>query len=254
MRQPLTVDDEPYLLLRSLSVDYSADVKQPDHSHRWPQLLYATQGALQVKVNGELLVVPPRRGLWIPAHQPHELSMLGVVALRTLYCRPGALQVSDAASVFDVGGLLHELILRICERQWLDERCPTDCRLHAVAADELLTAPTHEIRLTMPVDPRALRLANGFLNLFSAEQSLSAACVDAGLSRRTAERIFQKETGLSPARWCRLARLSASLAYLAGGGSIGVATERAGYSNRSAFSSAFNRVFGFPPSDAGPGG
>lgn len=248
MRQKLKVEDEPHLLMRTLSVDYVAGGGEVAHSHSWPQLLYAQNGVMRVEVGGDLLVVPPRRGLWIPAAESHRLTMLSAVSLRTLYIRPERAQIFETATVFDVVGLLHEVVLRICALQWLDARVERDVRLNALALDEVAEAPVNELRLTMPRDPRALLLARNLMSNADALNGLSAQYSAVGLSRRTAERLFLKETGLSPARWYRLARLSVGLAKLASGSSIQSAALDSGYNDRAAFSAAFSKIFGFAPS------
>lgn len=79
---------------------------------------------------------------------------------------------------------------------------------------------------------------------------MDSLCVRAGLSRRTAERLFLVETGLPPAQWRRFVALTESLVSIAGGERIEHAAFSAGYQSRSAFSEAFTRAFGVPPGEA----
>jgi len=72
---------------------------------------------------------------------------------------------------------------------------------------------------------------------------------DVGLSRRTAERLFSDETGVTPASWYRQARLSSALQYLLAGDTVAVVGEKCGYKSRSAFSRAFAKFHGVSPSD-----
>ncbi len=250
MRQTLTVDDEPHLLIRSLSVNYGAGGSERIHTHVWPQFLYARTGVIQAEIEDTIWIVPPRRGLWIPVGKPHRLIMLGVVELRTLYCRQDIAVGKDDVRVFGVCGLLHEAVLRVCDLQWLDERDHKHKRLSALIIDEVTAATSDAIRLTMPIDPRARRLAQCFMDAGPDYAELAALYSAVGLSRRTGERLFRKETGLSPARWYRLARLSQGLAYLTKNGDIERAAEVAGYRSRGAFSDVFTKTFGFPPSAA----
>jgi AraC-like DNA-binding protein len=248
MRQALTADDQPHLLLRSLSVNYSAGSAEGCHTHSWPQLLYARTGAIRAEIEDTIWIVPPRRALWIPARSPHRLKMLGPVKLRTVYCREPAAACIERVRVFDVSGLLHEVVLRVCDLQWLDERNENDRRLAAILLHEIATAKSTAVQLAMPADARARRLARYFLDTHFEFADMSAAYSAAGLSRRTGERIFRKETGLSPARWRRFARLSTGLEALLENGSIEDAAAAATYRSRAAFSDAFSKSFGFPPS------
>ncbi|MDZ7685392.1 MAG: helix-turn-helix transcriptional regulator [Gammaproteobacteria bacterium] len=107
------------------------------------------------------------------------------------------------------------------------------------------------ISLQMPVDARARRLAERLarvrLNDSISLPGIDRLCREVGLSRRTAERLFIAQTGLTPARWRRQARLNDSVVNIAGGMDIGEAALLAGYRSRSAFYGAFNRTFGFAP-------
>lgn len=216
--------------------------------HRWHQFLNARKGAIWAEIGDGIWIVPPRRGLWIPVGKLHRLRMLGAVELRTLYCREDIATKKSDVRVIDVCGLLHEAILRVCELQCLDQRRDSDKRLSALVIDEIDAATSAAIRLTMPSDPRARRLAQYFMDASSDHVSLASKYSAAGLSRRTAERFFRKDTGLSPGRWYRMARLSRSLEYLVDGGTIDGAAEATGYRSRAAFSDAFGKTFGFPPS------
>lgn len=247
MRHSATTADEPHMIVRSLSVNYARGAAEPRHRHPWPQLLYAEHGTLRAEIDTALWLVPPRRAIWIPRDCPHRLTMLGEVHLRTLYLMPDSNVVPSASCVTEVSGLLHELILRICTLGWLDARSPEDLLLANLLGIESGRSQTHPHLLTLPSDPRALKLAHALLNADPDAPPLEVAMAAEGLSRRTAERIFSAETGLSPARWYRLARLSRAVECLANGGSVEAAAELAGYASRSAFSEVFNAAFGVSP-------
>lgn len=144
----------------------------------------------------------------------------------------------------NVSGLLHEAILRVCERQHLDDRRAADRSLSGVIAHELAISERTPHGLPLPSDDRARRAAEAML---AGAGSLDAVFKGSGLTRRTGERLFARETGLPPARWFRIARLTQSVIALAGGAPIDAAAHQAGYHSRSAFSHAFKAVFGFPP-------
>ena len=146
--------------VRSLCVDYPRGSHVPSHAHSWPQLLYAGQGTLRAQSGQNLWVVPPRRALWIRALARHELTMLSQVHLRTLYFRKNPWgNHSDDPRVLDVGGLLNEMILRTCDLGWLDECVHFEYSLAELLVGELTLAGSQALYLTLPEDPRALRLA-----------------------------------------------------------------------------------------------
>lgn len=237
-------------MVRSLAIDYEAGGHENVHAHPWSQLLYAQAGAVRAAIGDRFWTLPTRRGLWIPAHLPHRLYMSSRLHLRTLYMRPRNETSLEGACVVNVSGLLHEAILRVCSQGVLDDRIETDRSLAMIIRGEIAFGDAGRFVLLQPKDTRARRLAGFFFDTELAGAPLEALCEKAGLSRRTAERVFQNECGLSPAQWRRFAALSEGLVSIAGGATIDQATIAAGYQSRSAFSEAFSQAFGFPPSEA----
>jgi len=249
MRHRASRADEPHFLIRSLAIDYEAGGHEDMHAHPWPQFLYAQSGAVRAAIEGRFWTLPTRRGLWIPANTPHRLSMSSRLHLRTLYIRPEK-DLTQGVCVVPVSGLLHEAVLRVCAQGTLDDRIETDRSLAAVIRGEISFRDPGRLVLLQPKDARALRLAESFFNAQSVGVPLDVLCRKVGLSRRTAERVFQDECGLPPAQWRRFAALSQGLVSIAGGSTIDDAAIAAGYQSRSAFSEAFSKAFGFPPSEA----
>jgi AraC-like DNA-binding protein len=67
------------------------------------------------------------------------------------------------------------------------------------------------------------------------------------VGRRTLERLFRNETGMSFGLWRQKARLSDAVRLLAEGRSVTDAALDTGYSSVSAFIAAFKRTFGCTP-------
>jgi len=87
----------------------------------------------------------------------------------------------------------------------------------------------------MPRDPRALR--------FTETQVIKKA----GASRRTLERIFRTETGMSLGQWVRRRKLLDALRRLAAGEAVNAVALELGYSSASAFVAMFRRELGHTP-------
>jgi AraC-like DNA-binding protein len=68
-----------------------------------------------------------------------------------------------------------------------------------------------------------------------------------GIARRTLERRFREETGMSFGMWRQKARLLDSIRLLADGTSVTDAALECGYSSVSAFIAAFKGTFGYTP-------
>jgi len=242
----LTPLDEPHLRVRSLSVDYCAGSKIPNHHHDWIQLVYCMNGAIRCELKNEVWIVPPRRAIWLPAREWHELTMLGDVNLRTLYMPNQADSGVSSVRAMNVSGLLHEAILRTCRIGALDERVEVEKALWVLVEEEIRTSTSSLNPLPMPTDSRARALALNLLDPPYATPLLSMI-TDVGLTRRTAERVFAEETGMTPARWFRQAKLSAALRHLLAGETVAAVAEKCGYKSRSAFSKSFVRLHGFSP-------
>jgi AraC-like DNA-binding protein len=77
--------------------------------------------------------------------------------------------------------------------------------------------------------------------------SIETLSRDAGASRRTMERIFLAETGMTVDEWRRRFRLLHGMQLLARGDSVTNAGVSAGYASTSAFIAAFKKTFGLTP-------
>jgi AraC-like DNA-binding protein len=99
----------------------------------------------------------------------------------------------------------------------------------------------------MPRDPRALHIALRWRQDPGETVPFAHLARAAGASRRTLERLFQKETGLSLGRWRQQARLLQAMRLLARGESVTAAALDVGYESTSAFIAAFSHVLGTTP-------
>ena len=80
-----------------------------------------------------------------------------------------------------------------------------------------------------------------------APATLARLAGDVGMSKRTAERQFLRETRMTFSQWRQQARLLTALTRLAAGQAVKDAAFEAGYSTQSAFTSMFKRSFGTTP-------
>lgn len=245
MRQSAKLTDEPYLFIRSLSLNYAKGTGEARHRHDWPQLLYTSRGTIRARLNNKIWFVPPRHALWIPANTQHSTMVTSPAKLRTLYLREPL--SPDTARIIRVQGLLHEAILRSCSLGYLDERIARDRHLGTVIQDEISHSTGTISPIQWPSDSRAIQLAAILANPDKYCDSLSQICADIGIGRRTAERVFRKETGFGPSQWRRTYILAESLENISNGISIEHTSFLAGYADRSAFSTAFQQAFGHSP-------
>jgi AraC-like DNA-binding protein len=254
-RQPLTVNHEEFLLVRSMAATLTTGHLIHSHTHSWRQLLCAFSGAMTVFGGRSSWMVPPGYAVFIPAGGVHSIRMWGDVAARSLYF-PSTLESqaleAPACRVVRVSPLLRELVRRAVEWHALDSRVPAHQRLLAVLLDELAIAQANleivnPLLLPLPSDTRALAVAQHVLHAPACEDTIDDLSRRYASSRRTLERLFQRETGLSFGLWRQKVRMLDSIRLLAEGRSVTDASLDAGYSSLSAFIAAFKKTFGYTP-------
>jgi len=246
----LTAEQEPFLAVRSLATDYAGGFVIATHTHAWHQLLYAVTGAMTVHAGRFSWMIPPGKAVFIPAGYSHSIRMWGSVAMRSLYLSPevdaGDLAHGDCV-VLSVTPLLRELILRVIGMAALDSRDAAHTRLMHLLLDECNASPAAPLMVPLPADPRALSVARHVLANPAADDTLETLSRRYGAGRRTLERQFRNETGMSFGLWRQKVRMLDSIRLLAEEKSVTDAALEAGYSSVSAFIAAFKRTFGCTP-------
>src|SRR5215471_16547589 len=85
VRQPLTVQQEEFLAVRSMAATLTSGHVIDSHTHGWRQLLCAYSGAMTVYGGRSSWMVPPGFAVFIPAGSVHSIRMWGDVEARSLY-------------------------------------------------------------------------------------------------------------------------------------------------------------------------
>ena len=249
--------------------DYPAGMEVQEHSHECCQLLYAVQGVLEVRARSGRWVVPPTRGVWLCSGVPHSLRMRGAVQVRSLFVDAQAAQGLPVADcVIEVSPLLRELISEVARWPAAPQRGQDETRNRLVVElllQELRQPPVVPFHLPWPQDARMAAVCRALAEGGQAvgqggerAENLAATAADwaarLAMGEKTFHRHFLQATGMSFGRWRQRARLLSSMqALLAGRPIVQVALE-AGYESHSAYSLAFRRQFGMPPSAFGAGG
>ena len=234
--------------ITTLTHDYSAGRVIPLHFHDRDQLVYASRGVMTVRTSDGTWVVPTYRAVWIPATVHHTITMSGTVAMRTLYLKPRlAKALPRDCCVVNVSPLLKELILHACAFASLRKTIPWQRHLIEVIIDQLETIQMVPLQLPNPTDPRALRIAQALLTDPSESRPLRQLCKVAGAGKRTVERLFQEDVGITFGKWRQQLRLMRAMQLLAEGKKVTHAALEAGYSTPSAFISMFRKTLGTTP-------
>lgn len=244
-RQPA---DEATIAVRSLALGIPHRHAIDEHAHAWPQLVFATTGLLTVDAEHRSWIVPTARALWVPPNLPHALRATGTVHLRTIYVRPDhARRLPRECTVVAVSPFLRELVVLIVGRGLLDEARPTDRRLVGVLLDQLADLPRVPLALRLPTDERARRVAERVLEHPGGAESLAELGARSGASKRTLERLFQQDTGMTFGRWRQQVRLFHALELLTQGRSVTATALDVGYDSTSAFIAMFRKALGTTP-------
>jgi len=234
--------------ITSLTRDYPPGHVIPFHFHDRDQLVYASRGVMTVRTADGVWVVPTRRAVWIPALVPHTISMSGIVAMRTLYLKPRlAKTLPRSCCVVHISGLLKELIVHACTLGALCTKVPWQSHLISVIVRQLEAIQVVPLQLPTPTDPRALRIANLLAENPADQRTLHVLCKVAGASKRTIERIFQEDLGMTFSRWRQQLRLMRAMVLLTEGAKVTHAALESGYSTPSAFISMFRKSLGTTP-------
>lgn len=232
----------------AMADEYPAGYASVRHAHRRSQLFYGTIGVVRVITREGTWIAPPHRAVWVPGGIEHQVVCRGALAFRTLYVEPDASpHLPAACCVLEVSELMRALIHQAVVLPLDYDPAGRDGRIMTLLLDELGSAPTSPLHVPMPATRGLRRLCEAFLRDPGAKAGLDAWAVRAAMSRRTLTRRFRAETGMTIADWRQQARLIEALSLMAEGTPVTVAAFEVGYDSASAFSAAFRRSFGCPP-------
>src|SRR5438477_9672190 len=163
-----STDPEDYqsvaLAIAAMAKDFVAGFHVARHRHDRAQLVFAPSGVMQITAADGIWVVPPHRGLWIPAAVDHEIRCAGAVTMRTLYIRPDATSdLPRSVCVLAVPPLLRELILEAVKLPLDRLERDRDRRIMALILDELCALAVLPLHLPIPSDKRLGRICRAIL-------------------------------------------------------------------------------------------
>lgn len=232
----------------TLSYDYAAGFKVPEHAHGSDQLIYAIRGLMEVSSGKGMWLIPPHFALWIPAQTIHKIRMPRTVSMRTLYFRPGLVPFTPAGgSVLHVTPLLRELIVESARIGRLRARNVQERALRDLIIVQLKKSSPVPTFITLPTEARALSVARTVLSNPALSKTLSVLCTDVGVSIRTVQRIFKKEVGINFESWRSQVRLTKAVELMIAGSSVKEVAFAVGYHQASPFVEVFRRTFGTTP-------
>ena len=243
MRQPRSGSTAP--LVRGYAVTHPPGVVAMPMQPGWQQVVYARSGVVRASTERDTWTLPPHRALCIGDDRRIELSTPRRTAVRTLYVHHSVGALTPTVRIVTVPPLARELLLRAVETAPLDLRNERSAALCTVLFAELGDLSTVPLHLPLPTDGRARILADAIASAPAA--TLAELIRGVPAARRTCERLFLDETGLTLAGWQRRARILASIELLEHGSSVTTASATVGYSTPSSFVVAFRSETGTTP-------
>ena len=235
--------------LTTLEYDYPPYFIIPEHFHPESQLIFSISGAMDIRVSHRRWLVPPQMALWMPPSTAHSIKMSKSVSMRTLYFSPEiSKQMSSSCKVLHIAPLLKELILYCCDKEQLSNEDTEQKALIEVILSQISKAQEMPLNLLLPKDPRGIKLSHILLENLGEQKNLTELCQNIGASKKTLERIFITETGLSLGKWRQQSRLLNGIKLISEGYSITQASLNSGYSSSSAFIFMFKKILGISPS------
>ncbi|MBV1926160.1 MAG: helix-turn-helix transcriptional regulator [Rhodobacteraceae bacterium] len=219
----------------------------PMHSHSRAQLLYASNGILQVTTEMGVWIVPANQAVWLPAGFSHEVMTQGAVSTHSLFFKQSQSdQLLCACSVVTISSLLRELILYASKEGGLDDT-DADNRLIEVIFDQVKALPSAPLFLPVAEDPRLMKVMSALQADPADPRTLDDWANFAASSPRTLARLFLSQTGHTFGQWREKVRLLAALNGLAKGESVTSLAFDLGYQSQSAFIAMFKRSLGKTP-------
>ncbi|MFB6590663.1 AraC family transcriptional regulator [Streptomyces diastaticus] len=244
---PLAEVDRVERAVLPIGTDYPPGHLLDWHEHRRAQFLYGATGVMVVDTAHGTWTVPPERAVLIPAGTRHRVRMLGV-STRSLYVEPDAVPWWPATcTVVEVSPLLRELLAVAVGFEADYSRSGREGAVATLLLHEIGAGAPLPFHLRLPDSADLARLCRAYLAAPDAGVTNAAWAARAALSERALTRRFRIETGDSPAVWRGRARLLAAVPLLRTR-SVTEVSGRLGYASPAAFTAAFTRTFGTPPS------
>ncbi len=234
----------------ALSTEYPDGFTVPEHRHSRSQLLHALSGVVLITTPYGRWMVPPDHAMWLPAGVGHSVEMFGNVSMRSIYVEPRAVEgLPEHLKVVAMTELMRSLIAEAARLPVEPEPGGRDAFLVGLLLHEIPRLAERPLGLPMPSDPRLLALCRQFVAHPSPRVTIDDWADQAGMSRRTFTRSFQKQLGVSLSTWRRQALLFAALPRLADGEAITSVALDLGYESVPAFTTMFKGMLGAAPRD-----
>lgn len=228
--------------------DMEAMVQVVKHSHSWGQLVYASEGVIQVIADEGRYIVPPGQALWLPSDVEHQVFCRYGASFRNLHIDASlCAALGEKVYAFNVEPLLREIILSMCEWSLDYEMTDERRRLFDVLLDLLKSAPNTGLFMPSIDDKRLSPIIEAMSANPCDKTTLEQWAQVVGASSRTLNRLFNHYFGFGFSQWKQKFRIIQSLDLLSDGHTTQGIASNLGYESSSAFIYAFKKHLGCSP-------
>lgn len=220
------------------------------HHHDRIQLVHTLSGVIRIQTLEGTWIIPPGRGVWLPANKFHALLASGDVHACGIFLTPDIRpNLINECRVVTISPLLKELIQSAMLIQSTIHPQSREERLLDLILDELELLHALPFNLPEPQNPKLQKLCHEIKKDLSQTWTLEGAAEYLHVSTKTLTRHFQKETHMHFSHWVRQARLMQAMIDLTLNKSIFNVALDLGYDSASAFSAMFKRETSLTPSE-----
>jgi AraC-like DNA-binding protein len=219
------------------------------HTHHRGQLLYASQGVMQVVTATRSWYVTPQYGIWIAPNERHFIAAEQAIAYRSIFLEPDCLTAAFNHSKAVM--LTTEMRELIDEAAMVGEQYQShsaECRLYSKLYECFRTVNAATFAVPLPRHKTLRQITEGILATPDQSLQLKDFSAQLHLSERNLLRAFVRETGLSFCQWRQQALVTLALERMVEGESLTRIALDFGYTSPATFSTMFKRVTGVKPS------
>lgn len=210
-------------------------------------VLVALKGSFHVQIETLAWAISVNRAILIKPQIPYHLYLNNQSTLCTIEIDKKLLDLTRNVSIIEITPLLKEIILHTARHEVLKSSKNRDSLIFALLVDHFNNQKTQTVSTPLPQDERALKIYRLVVEEKLFDQSFEVLARKVGASKRTLERIFQNEIGMTFSKWRQLLRLQYSLTLLDKGLRVLEVSDEVGYASSSAFIHAFKGYFGYSP-------
>lgn len=229
---------------------YPAGHVVPIHSHPRGHLIYASKGVLLVEAATGQWLVPPTTAVWLRPAVLHQLTAMTAVTAHGIFIADHlAAALPQMDCVMHVSPLMREIITALVKVPHQPPFQSRDALLGQLLVEELKAVAHLPFHLPWPDDKLIGDVCESLMRDPAQASNAEVIAQRFAMTAKTLHRRFLKSTGINFGQWRQKMRLMKSIEKLLQGMPITHVALDSGYESHSAYTVAFKKTFGCPPSE-----